>query len=239
MAVIPLAEYLFHPVFDPLSRRLLTFTPRINLLEHIDVMQEIGRTHSEGVTFRPKDAAKFRRAVAGARNGNQLAFHWDNRKVWVNKLAALFTDGEGYREIGQPSLHIAIGKDTCNVHLDEFGFVAFGPDGKPYFHAGSVGHVGDELFYRAIIRPKLMLVLGKALPNFLAAPALKLMDHSYLVLPNQKNNFGFDINKKWKPRVGMGLQFKPHEKVKLRFEYTCGNRSCSDNRQMAIVELQL
>lgn len=236
---VAMADYLFHPVFEQIARRMLQFTPRINLLDYIDEMTEVGRTHSEGVTFRPKNHRGFRSAVSMARKGTRKGFHWDDRKVWVNSLAALFTDGEGYREIGQPSLHVAIGAEKCNVHLDEFGFVAIGPDGRPYFTPESLPHVGDELVYRAIIRPQLVWGLNKALPEFLAAPALELLDHSYVVLPNLDSRYGFDINNRWKPRVGMGLKFKPHEKVELRFEYTCGNRSCTDNRQMAIVKLNL
>ena len=170
-------------------------------------MTEVGRTVSEGITFQAKSRNLFRIDVGFAKYGGQLAFHWDNRKVWIYRLAALATDGEGYREIGQPSLHCATGSDTCNVHIDEFGFVAFGPDGKEYFTPDSLRHSVDELVWRAKIRPKLMLGLNKAHLKFIGGPTLRLMDQSYIVAPS--------------------------------FEFTCGNRNCSENSATATLSPDL
>lgn len=206
-------------------------------------MLEVGRTISEGIKFVPKSSNSFRLSVAFTRtqeNASLQAFHWDNRKVWINRLAALFTDGEGYREIGSPSLHCSIAKQECSVHIDEFGFVERGRNGGTYFNLESLRHSGDELFWRAIVRPQLIKGLELMLPDYLSVPAGKLLDRTYLVMPSAENNYNFsDINlgvdgsnlrgRNFKPRIGAGVKLFENNKVKLKFEYTCGNRNCTDN----------
>jgi hypothetical protein len=234
MAKIDRLDYLTNPVYMEIASRFLQVTPPILIGNHIAEMTEIGGTISEGITFEVRSNLKFGMEIASAKSdrfSNMKAFHWDDRKVWIYKLAALVTDGQGYREIGKPSLHIAIGTTTCNVHIDEFGFVGRGPNGEEYFTPDLFPHIVDELGYRAYVRPVMRKLLDGGLPRFLAEPAKKLVDQTYLVAPSSRNSY------EW--RFGPGIKLVSTKKVDLRFEFTCGNLSCSDNRAMFNFSLNL
>jgi hypothetical protein len=225
---VDLTQYIIDPVFQEILTRLLTLKPGISVMEHMLAMKDVGRTRAEGITFWVKDYMKFRMAIAFAKNNTgQLAFHWDNRKVWIYELAAVSTDGQGYRQIGSPSLHCAVGDTLCNVHVDEFGFVERGPNGE-YFTPNLGRHIGDELFWRAKVRPLLLQGLRK-MPHYLAEPASKLLDHTNLILPSMDDRYGLDINDRWRPRVGMGVKGKLNDRVDVGFEFTCGNVNCHDH----------
>jgi hypothetical protein len=226
-------DFLGNPVYMEIAARFYRFNPPIRLENHIEYATEVGRTISEGVYFKPKDSLRFRMEVAFTKLDQYsgiAAFNWDNRNVWIHRLAALATDGEGYREIGQPSLHIAIGPEKCNVHIDEFGFIGIGPDGRPYVGPESIRHIGDELIWRAKIRPVLIKGLSLALPDAIADPAAQLLDATYIVLPGASNRY--------EGRVGVGVKLMDRKYYDLRFEYTCGNRDCSDNRYMVNLNLK-
>lgn len=227
-------EYLANPVYMEIANRFLRVTPPILIGDHIAKMTEVGRTISEGITFEMKSNLKFGMEVASAKSerfSNMKAFHWDDRKVWIYKLAALVTDGQGYREIGKPSLHIAIGTTTCNIHIDEFGFVGSGPNGEEYFTPDLFPHIVDELGYRAYVRPAVQKVLDLGLPRFLSEPAKKLVDLTYFVAPSARNRYDL--------RFGPGIKLLSNKKVDLRFEFTCGNLNCSDSQAMLQFSLDL
>jgi hypothetical protein len=229
----PILDFQGNPVYMEIAARFYRFSPAIRLEDHIDQVTDIGRTISEGVFFKPKDSLKFRMEVAFTKLDEYSgirAFHWDDRKVWVYRLAALATDGEGYREIGQPSLHIAIGSDVCNVHIDEFGFFGLDPNGLPYLGPESIRHIADELGYRVYVRGPLIKLLKFGLPDAIAEPAAKLLDATYLVAPGASNRY--------EKRVGIGVKLLDRKYYDLRFEYTCGNINCSDGRYMLNLSLK-
>ena len=239
-AGVPQDIFLKDPIYHQIASRLLSTKPGVSLKEHIDVMQDIGRTISEGLTFWVHDVEAFRTAITTARDqSNQPAFHWDNRKIWIYKLAALATDGEGYREIGQPSLHCAIGSGLCNVHIDEFGFVFRDKDGNEYVSPEAIRHIADELIYRAKIRPVIEIMLRNGLPPFLAEPVMKLLDRTYVKVPSLSDNYGMRLDGKWKPRVGVGYKLPVTKRVNLRFEYTCGNPNCSDHSETVTLSVDV
>lgn len=229
--VIKESEYLTNPVYMAIAGRFLRFKPEVRIKDHIDAMKEVGRTTSEGITFLAKDSFHFRMALSNAKISGERAFHWDDRKVWVFALAAAATDGEGWREIGKPSLHCAVSKTICNVHIDEFGFVGVGPDGEEYVTPEAMRHIVDELVWKAKIRPKLLRALERGLPRALAVPAGKLLDMTYIVAPSAENKYNL--------RLGVGMKLKIHNKMDLRFEYTCGNPNCSDRSFMATLSADL
>lgn len=236
-----------HPVYKAISGRLLEFNPPIDLGKHIeygtkesDGRLEIGPTTSEGISFAPRDSIALRLEIKYARNKNGLSvFHYDDRKIWVFRLAAVATHGSGYREIGSPSLHCAIATDVCNIHLDDFGFVSIGSDGKTYFTLDSLPHVADELIYRAYVRKYVRKLLVASLGEKVAAPATLLLDRSYLAVPTLSKLNMSKLTNKVDLRVGMGVKIAETDTLKLRFESTCGNGNCSDNRHMVTLDIDL
>jgi len=233
-------DYLVDPVYHQVANRLLDLIPGISPKDHIDVMKEVGRTRGEGITFWAKKSEDLRAAIVTARNrSGQVAFHWDNRQIWVYRLAALATDGDGYREVGRPSLHCAIGAGLCNIHIDEFGFVERGSDGDVYITPEALRHIFDELGYKTVVRPIIYKGLKALLPRDLAEPAMKLLDQTYVKIPSMADRYGFGVDDKWHPRVGFGVKAPLGKRVELRFEYTCGNTNCSDHSEVVTLSLDL
>jgi len=226
-------DYLGDPVYREIANRFLRFTPPILLHRHIAKMINVGRTISEGITFEPEDHLRFQMAVAFAKStrfSGMPAFHWDNRKVGIYRVAALATDGEGYREIGQPSLHCDIGTKVCKVHLDEFGFVERGPDGEEYFTPDLFRHIIDELVWRAKVRP---VLIGKLnyLPRYLSIPVGELLDRSYIVAPSAENRY--DV------RFGAGVKLWSGKNVDLRFEFFCRDGACVDRQKILKLSINI
>lgn len=235
------------PTYVAIAERLMALKPGINLGKHIaygtkeaDAKLEIGPTTSEGISFVPRDPIALRLEIVAAQNGNKLpAFHHDSRKNWIFRLAAVATHGGGYREIGSPSLHCAIASDVCNIHIDDFGFVAIGSDGKTYFTPDALPHIGDELIFRAYVRKYLRKVLVAGLGEPVATPATLLLDRSYLALPTLSKLNMSKLTEKVDLRVGMGMKIVETRTVKLRFEATCGNKNCSDSQYMMTLDVDL
>lgn len=235
------------PTYTDISERLMEFSPRIDLGKHIehgtkefDDKIEIGPTTSEGISFVPRDSVALRMEIVAARNKNGLSvFHYDDRKIWIFRLAAVATHGGGYRQIGSPSLHCAIASDVCNIHLDDFGFVAIGSDGKTYFTPDALPHIADELIYRAYIRKYVRMALVTGLGEKIAAPATLLLDHSYLAVPTLSKLNMSKLTNEVDLRVGLGVKIAETDIIKLRFESTCGNTNCSDNRNMMTLDIDL
>jgi hypothetical protein len=235
------------PTYKVISERLMNFNPGIDLGKHIahDTKKakdklEIGPTTSEGISFVPRDPIALRMEIVAARNKSGLSvFHYDDRKIWIFRLAAVATHGGGYREIGSPSLHCAIASDVCNIHLDDFGFVSIGSDGKTYFTPDALPHIADELIYRAYIRKYVRKALVAGLGEKIAAPAALLLDQSYLALPTLSKLNMSKLTNKIDKRIGMGVKIAETDAIKLRFESTCGNANCSDNRNMFTLDIDL
>ncbi len=245
MAHIPFSSK--SPTYNAIAERLTQLSPGIDLGKHIehgtkdfDAKIEIGPTTSEGVSFVPRDPIALRNAIVAAKNKNGLpAFHHDNRKNWIFRLAAVATHGGGYREIGSPSLHCAIASDVCNIHLDDFGFVSVGSDGKTYFTPDALPHIGDELIFRAYVRKYLRKAMVASLGEHVAAPATLLLDRSYLALPTLSKLNMSKLTNTVDLRAGLGLKVAETNTVKLRFEATCGNKHCSDGQYMMTLDIDL
>jgi len=229
----PIPDFQGNPIYMEIASRFYRFSPAIRLEDHIESVTEIGRTVSEGVFFKPKNSLSFQMEVAFTKldqYSGLRAFHWDDRKIWIYRLAAAATDGEGYREIGQPSLHIAIAPDVCNVHIDEFGFWGFDSNGNAYLGPEAIRHTFDELGYRVYVRGNLIKLLKFGLPDAIAEPAAKLLDTTYLVAPGASNRYEL--------RFGLGAKLLDRKYFDLRFEYTCGNINCTDSRYMVNLSLK-
>src|SRR5437773_1959248 len=108
--------YGMDPVYNGIKTRFFR-RYGINIKAHMESMTWLGPRTEEGFFFVPFDAGAWETELKRA------DFKLDMREMHlgfipsVGKLASLATHGKGYREKGSPSLHCAIAKDICNVHL--------------------------------------------------------------------------------------------------------------------------
>lgn len=170
-------DYISNPVFRTIEKRLRR-RHFITLRDHIDKIYKIGVTTSQGIEFKAKDHVAF------ANKLRMPFFAPDNRSHWAGGLASLATIGQGYREAGVPSLHVAVAPHKCSVHLDTYGFVAIGPDGKAYYDPDAIQHIIDEL------------LLHDKLFNFIAGkhPRIrKALGRLHLTLPRKDNAYRPEI----------------------------------------------
>ena len=167
---------------------------RIKIADHIDTMTKLGVRIGQGFSFVPNDMKDLRDLIVSHRN-----FRKDNTKNFCDYVAALATKGEGFREIGAPSLHCQITDSKFHVHLDMFGFVAIGPDGKKYFTPDAIQHIIDELGWA-----KLVEILDEKAP-----PLGQLFGRVHLVVPNTKNRFNQGMD--GKIDLAAGAKFNLYE----------------------------
>lgn len=180
-------EYIGRDVYRTISDR---FRERhgIKIDDHIHVMKEVGHKVGVGITFVPVDHRSLKSAL------RQPLFTHDDRRHLCDALAALATTGEGYREVGVPSLHCQISGAECNIHLDDFGFVAIGPDGRKYYNPDLVQHIVDELGWATVAN----WVHGKS-------PTLgSFLGRMHPVLPNSRNRYAPVIGGRFVVAQGQG-----------------------------------
>jgi hypothetical protein len=133
-----LGEYLGSQVYKDICNRFYN-RHFIKFPDHVAAILSVGVTNGQGIEFAAKDADKFQRLL------RMPSFAPDNKRHLCDRVASLATKGQGYREVGVPSLHIAVSPDLCSVHIDTFGFVAIGPDGQKYYNLDAIQHIVDEL----------------------------------------------------------------------------------------------
>jgi hypothetical protein len=133
-----LSSYIGSQVYQNICNRFYN-RHQIKFPDHIASVLKVGVLNGQGIEFVAKDAARF---------GNLLRmprFAPDDRRHLCDRVASLATKGQGYREVGVPSLHVAVSPDLCSVHIDTFGFVAIGPNGQKYYNPDAIQHILDEL----------------------------------------------------------------------------------------------
>lgn len=218
MPHIPPPEYQFNEVYRAISSRFFQFH-HIKISDYIDKMLSVSHRYEEGFNFVPKDADKWEDALKKAK------FQPDTREMHfgiipsVGKVAALATRGNGYREKGTPSLHCAVAKDECSVHLDNIGFRSdgYGPD------AGQ--HIVDELIWQDKIVPRLRWVAPAAVVDFL--------HRIHPVVPNTRQfrpfsqvGLEFDVMSRRSPNLQQQL------KITIDLSHSCSNASCDAFRRL-------
>ena len=174
---IPGYEYYGNAIYKEIAGRLYK-RHNIRIVDHINVMEKIGTTVGQGITFEPKDGEQLKNLLKMAK------FAHDNRKYFVDRLAAGATKGEGYREVGARSLHSQVTPTRCNIHIDHFGFVAIGLNGQKYYNPDSAQHIVGELLWDDIIVgwvSKHNRTLGG------------ILGHTHPVIPNSRNRFKLDF----------------------------------------------
>ena len=179
--------YLFNDVYRVIANRLRD-RHKIKIDEHVDSMLKIGSRVGQGITFWPVDHIKLKGLLSTA------AFTHDNRMEFCEALAASATQGEGYRESGAPSLHCQISRVSCNIHLDSYGFVAIGPDGKKYYNPDLVQHIVDELGWATVVE-----WLEKK-----SSPLGGFLGRIHPILPNSRNNYAPAVGGRFVLKQGQG-----------------------------------
>lgn len=167
----------------------------INLPSHISEVKSLGKTHGVGFKFQPRDADAFEAAL------KRRGFEPDNRNHLCDAVAAGATQGQGYREVGVPSLHVAVSSGICSVHVDTFGFVALGPNGEKIYNPDAIQHIIDELIWQDVL-------LGKV--EKLSPMAANALRRVHFVGPSSRNCYrleaGARINIVDRPGLRLGLE---------------------------------
>ena len=98
-ASIAKVVYGFDPIYIAISTRFST-RHGIDISSHIEKMTWLGRRVEEGCNFVPWDADEFEAAIKRAGFKNDLREKYLGFIPSVGALAALATNGQGYRETG-------------------------------------------------------------------------------------------------------------------------------------------
>ncbi|MEZ5393503.1 MAG: hypothetical protein R2724_11660 [Bryobacterales bacterium] len=179
--------YFTNSVYRDIANRL-SKRHQINIAEHIAEMEKVAPSIGAGFDFKPVSSDKLIALLKLPR------FAHDDRAYLCDRLAAAVTHGEGYREVGVPSLHFQIAPDKVNVHLDTYGFVAIGPDGTKYFNPDLIQHIADDLGAATIaqfagkLHPKLGSLIGRFHP----------------ILPNSMNGYKLAVGGRFVVAKGKG-----------------------------------
>ena len=168
-----MGAYLGSQVYRDICHRFYT-RHRIKLPDHIDSVFSVGVSNGQGIEFAPRDATKFEALL------RMPTFAPDNQKHLCDRVASLATKGQGYREVGVPSLHIAVAPALCSVHIDTFGFVAIGPNGEKYYNLDAIQHILDEL----VLQDKFVGWVTKH-----SRPLGSLLSHVHFRGPSSRNRY--------------------------------------------------
>lgn len=209
---------LHSPMWRTISARFYNLHG-IDLRKHVKSIVKVNPTINAGFDFVAVDAERWADALQHG------GFQPDTRErilgilPSVGSIAALATHGQGYRENSEPSLHCAVAKDYCNVHLDNIG-IRLGN-----YNANAPQHVVDELVWQDKILPA-MLKIGIS-PHF-----VDLLRRVHPVVPNLRQVTA--VTKEWQPRVGVELDIarvrskdaSKQLRVYIDFSHACSNATC-------------
>jgi hypothetical protein len=216
---------LHSPMWRMISARFYNLHS-IDLRKHVKWIVKVNPTISAGFDFVAVDAEQWADALRHA------GFQPDSREralgilPSVGSIAALATHGQGFRESTEPSLHCAVAKDNCNVHLDNIA-IRLGN-----YNANAPEHVVDELLWQDKIVPALGRI---GLPT----PLVDILRRAHPVIPNLRQVTA--VTKEWQPRVGVELDIarvrsqdvSKQVRVYVDFSHACSNSTCKilDNMQ--------
>lgn len=95
------------------------------------------------------------------------------------------------------SLHCAVARDWCNIHIDEMGFVVTGADGGIVLDPDFAEHLVNELLFKSKLDHKL--------PDW-------LIDRLSIVLPNSTNDYS---------RFGLSFDLMQQTNYRVRVTGSC------------------
>ena len=209
---------LHSPMWRMISARFYNLH-HIDLRKHVKSIVKVKPTINAGFDFVAVDAEKWADALLHG------GFQPDSRErslgiiPSVGSIAALATHGQGFRESSEPSLHCAVAKDYCNIHLDNIG-IRLGN-----YNANAPQHVADELIWQDNILP-LLLKAG------ISTHFVDLLRRVHPVVPNLRQVTA--VTKEWQPRVGAEFDIahvrsqdaSKQLRVYLDFSHACSNSTC-------------
>ncbi|MFO1303596.1 MAG: hypothetical protein U1F54_07675 [Burkholderiales bacterium] len=188
----------------------------IELRKHVRTIVKVYPTINGGFDFVPVDGGKWAATL------HKAGFQPDSRERLlgivpsVGSVAAAATHGQGFRENSEPSLHCAVAKDFCNVHLDNVG-IRLGN-----YNANAPQHVVDELAWQSIILPA-MEKIG------ISSHFVGMLRRVHPVIPNLRQVSA--VTKEWQPRVGVELDLarvRNRDATKQVRVYIDVSHACSD-----------
>ena len=194
--------YLFDGVYRVIANRFKR-RYQINIDDFVESMVKVGTRAGQGITFWPADYLKLKSLLT-----QSPFFAHDNRMDFCEALAASQTQGEGYRELGVPSLHCQLSKVSCNIHLDSYGFVAIGPDGEKYFNPELVQHIADDLGMAKIVE-----WLEKR-----NSPLGEFVSRIHPILPNSSNRYTPAVGGRFVLKQGQGWSLSIDRTISVSLE---------------------
>ncbi len=207
----PAFGYQFEPAYSIPAHRLRD-KYHMEIANYITRVNDLGRNEQEGFWFATDNSQKLIDALLATG-----AFVHDNRADIFHALAASATQGEGYREISDKSLHFQISEGAVNMHLDHTGFVWRGPDGKVYIGPDAIYHIIDELKWAEAVA----WVYKK---NKFAG---KIVERLHPELPRTATNFVPKIGVRYDLIRGNNIDFSKQWSLSLDFKWGCTDYSCN------------
>jgi len=217
---------LHSPMWRMISSRFYT-QHAIDFRKHVKSIIKVNSTINAGFDFVPVDAKNWAHTL------RRRGFQPDTKEKIlgilpsVGHIAAMATHGEGFREDSEPSLHCAVAKDYCNVHLDNIPIRLGGN-----YIANAPQHTLDELFWQDMILPA-MLTIG------ISPHLVDILRRVHPVVPNLKQVS--PITKELQPRYGVELDLvrlrnkDATKQLRILIDFS---RACTNSFCRAITNLQ-
>ncbi len=123
---------------------------------------------------------------------------------WDRRFSAGFGDSMDLPDLS--SLHCAVARDACNIHIDQMGFVMTGPNGDPVVDPDFLRHTLVELLWKSKLKGRI---------------PLWVTERFSFVIPSSPNDYS---------RLGLSLDISPSTTYKLTLTGSCtilGGFECS------------
>jgi hypothetical protein len=213
---ISLMVYGVDPAYLLVARRLRE-KYNIDLAQHMESVTILGKNVQEGFWFWPKDSERLIAVLMATQ-----AFEHDDRADLFHAMASMATEGEGYREISEKSIHCQISPSAVNMHIDMTGFLWRGPNGEALIGPDALFHILDELEW-----PKLVDWVSKKNKT-----AGKIVARIHPVLPTTANKFIPRIGGSFDVVRGHSDDFSRQWSLTLDFTWGCRSYACTETETL-------
>lgn len=208
---IPMMVWGMDPIYTTIAHQLRN-KYGIKLAEHVQSMNVLHKTLLEGFWFSPKDHVRLVNELLATK-----AFLHDNRMDPFHAMAASQTQGEGYREIAETSIHCQISSMTVNMHIDRTGFIWRGPNGETLIGPDAIQHIIDELKWPEF-------VAWVAAKNKFAG---KIVERMHPTVPHVANKFLPQVGFQFDITRGMSRDLSKIWALTLDLRWGCTSYECN------------